>query len=57
MPSRIETLTSGRDITDAQFAVWLKEERQYLKSKESEPEEDILGMEYVDLLMKYTEAK
>ena len=57
MPLRIQTLTSGREISDTQFTDWLIKEREYLESKQSEPEADILGVEYVELLQKYAQAR
>ena len=57
MPLRIETLTSGRQISDAQFASWLEAERTYLISRQTEPETDVLGIEYVEMLNKYYEAR
>ncbi|KAF8495027.1 hypothetical protein JB92DRAFT_3084857 [Gautieria morchelliformis] len=56
MPIRIQTLTSGCQITDLHFATWLDAEREYLRSREQGPEADVLGVEYVELLMKYNEA-
>lgn len=57
MPIRIEALTSGRQISDIEFTRWLDEEQLYLKSKKSEPEADVLGIEYVELLNKYYNAR
>ena len=57
MPIRIATLLSGRPISDAQFAGWLEAKHQYLKSKQAEPQADILGVEYVELLTKYNDAQ
>jgi hypothetical protein len=57
MPVRIQTLTSGRRVPEAQFMTWLDEERKYLLSKQSEPREDILGIEYVELLNRYHDAR
>jgi Kyakuja-Dileera-Zisupton transposase len=57
MPTRIETLLSGRQVTDTQFAHWLEAERQYLNSRQSEPERDTLSLEYVELLDKYQHAR
>ncbi|KAF8573305.1 hypothetical protein K439DRAFT_1559086, partial [Ramaria rubella] len=56
MPVHISTLTSGRNILEAQYAGWLSDEHKYLESKHSEPEIDVLGVEYVGLLTKYAEA-
>ncbi|KAF8583365.1 hypothetical protein K439DRAFT_1617574 [Ramaria rubella] len=56
-PVRIETLMSGRQVLEAQFAMWLADERKYLESKKAEPESDVLGVEYVELLTKYHEAR
>ncbi|KAF8576014.1 hypothetical protein K439DRAFT_1623158 [Ramaria rubella] len=56
MPVRIESLTSGRLISNAQYSSWLSEECKYLESKKAEPESDVLGVEYVELLNKYHEA-
>lgn len=57
MPTRIAALTSGRTISDATYSAWLESERTYLKSKQSEPEADVLGVEYVELLDKYHTAR
>ena len=57
MPFRIETLTSGRQVSDAEYTAWLAEERQYLESKRTEPESDVLGVEYVELIDRYNEAR
>ena len=57
MPIRIVTLLSGRPISDAQFSGWLEAEHQYLKSKQAEPQANILGVEYVELLTKYNDAQ
>ncbi|KAF8580520.1 hypothetical protein K439DRAFT_1519701 [Ramaria rubella] len=52
----ISTLTSGWNIFEAQYAGWLADEHKYLESKHSEPESDVLGVDYVRLLTKYAEA-
>jgi len=39
------------------FARWIEEERLYLNAKKSEPEVDVLGVEYVELLNKYHAAR
>ena len=57
MPIQIETLTLGRHLSDMQFRSWLNAEREYLQSKQSEPEADVLGIEYVELLTKYNSAR
>ena len=57
MPVRIQTLTSSQQITESQFTSWLNSEHDYLRSKQLEPEVDILGMEYVELLDKYNDAR
>lgn len=57
MPIQIEALTSGHQISDIEFTRWLDEEQSYLKSKKSEPEVDVLGIEYVELLTKYYNAQ
>ncbi|KAF8575703.1 hypothetical protein K439DRAFT_1369235, partial [Ramaria rubella] len=56
MPVHIDTLTSGQNILEAQYAGWLSDEHQYLESKKLEPEIDVLGVEYVRLLTKYSKA-
>ena len=56
MPIQIETLTLGCHIFDMQFRSWLNAEQEYLQSKQSEPEADVLGIEYVELLNKYNSA-
>lgn len=57
MPVRIAALTSGRVISQAKYSEWLEAERTYLESKKSEPEADVLGVEYVELLDKYETAR
>jgi hypothetical protein len=57
MPIRIHSLISAHSVSDLKFAQWLEQEREYLSSKQSEPESDILGIEYVELLNKYNEAQ
>ncbi|KAF8580998.1 hypothetical protein K439DRAFT_1355366, partial [Ramaria rubella] len=57
MPVRIDTLTSGQNILEAQYASWLSDEHQYLESKKLESEIDVLGVEYVRLLTEYSEAR
>jgi hypothetical protein len=57
MPIRIQALTLGRETTKAQYMSWLEEERKYLLSKQSEPPKDVLGIEYVELLNKYHDAR
>lgn len=57
MPIQMAALTSGRSISDAQYARWLESERIYLESKQSEPESDVLGVEYVEMLEKYHSAR
>ena len=57
MPIQIATLLSGHPVSDAQFTGWLEAECQYLKSKQAEPQADILGVEYVELLTKYNDAQ
>ena len=57
MPIRIATLTSEQLITDVQFTQWLEDERLYLESRKSEPEADMLAMEYVQLLQKYYDTR
>ena len=57
MPIRIATLLSGGHVSDVQFAGWLEVEHRYLKSKQAEPQADILRMEYVELLTKYNDAQ
>ena len=47
----------GRQVSDVQFTRWLEEELLYLESKRSEPEVDVLGVEYVELLNKYHNAR
>ena len=49
-------LMDGCQVSDAQFTRWLEEELLYLESKRSEPEVDVLGVEYVELLNKYHNA-
>ncbi|KAF8521797.1 hypothetical protein BU17DRAFT_87722 [Hysterangium stoloniferum] len=46
-----------REIPHTQFMEWLNEEHVYLKSKASEPKEDISHIEYVELLKKYDTAR
>lgn len=53
MPTRIATLTSGREITKSNYMEWLNAECEYLQLKMTEPKADILGVEYVELLTKY----
>ncbi|KAF8515111.1 hypothetical protein BU17DRAFT_68059 [Hysterangium stoloniferum] len=50
-------LTAEREIPHTQFMEWLNEEHVYLKSKASEPKEDISCIEYVKLLQKYDTAR
>lgn len=57
MPVRIQTLTSSWQITKFQFTTWLNLEHNYLRSKQSEPDVDILGVEYIELLDKYYDAR
>ncbi|KAF8574809.1 hypothetical protein K439DRAFT_1624059 [Ramaria rubella] len=52
MPNKIKSLTSGWEVSEAQFVEWLQQECDYLNSKHSEPEVDVLGVEYVELLDK-----
>jgi len=53
IPIHIEELTSGCQISDITFARWIEQEWLYLNAKKSEPEVDVLGIEYVELLNKY----
>ncbi|KAF8530645.1 hypothetical protein JB92DRAFT_2804438 [Gautieria morchelliformis] len=57
MPVRIKALMSGRQVSEACFATWLQDERDYLESKKTEPDTDVLGVEYVELLNKYNDAR
>jgi len=57
MPIQIATLLSGHCISNVKLAGWLEEENQYLKSKQDEPQAEILGVEYVELLTKYNDAQ
>ncbi|KAF8515032.1 hypothetical protein BU17DRAFT_93915 [Hysterangium stoloniferum] len=57
MTMRQKMLTPEQVIPDTQFMKWLDEERAYLKSKASEPEKDILSIEYVTLLQAYDSAR
>ena len=57
MPIWIATLLSGHHVSNVQFTGWLEEEHQYLKSKQAEPQAEILGVEYVELLTKYNDAQ
>jgi len=54
MPVHIDTLTSGCNVPNTK---WLEDEHKYLHSKQSEPEHDVLGVEYVELLAKYNAAQ
>ena len=56
MPICIKTLNCRHHLTDAQFAGWLWSERQYIQSRQAEPEADALGVEYVEMLNKYYNA-
>ncbi|KAF8573706.1 hypothetical protein K439DRAFT_1624875 [Ramaria rubella] len=47
----------GRNVSYAQYTGWLSDEHKYLESKHSEPENDVLGVEYIKLLTKYGEAR
>ena len=53
----LRTLLSGRQISDAQYVRWLEEEREYLTSKQHEPESDIAACDYIELLQKHAEAQ
>jgi len=57
LPIQIVTLLSGCPISDAQFAGWLEAKCQYIKSKQAEPQANILKVEYVGLLTKYNDAQ
>ncbi|KAF8523630.1 hypothetical protein JB92DRAFT_3109913 [Gautieria morchelliformis] len=54
MPIRIQTLLNGIQCSDAQFASWLREEREYLDMKQTESDRDVLGIEYIELLTNST---
>ncbi|KAF8479455.1 hypothetical protein JB92DRAFT_3277834 [Gautieria morchelliformis] len=43
MPVRIKALMSGRQVSEACFATWLQDERDYLESKKTEPDTDVLA--------------
>ena len=57
MPTHIKMLMGGRQVSNMQFTRWLEEEFLYLESKRSEPEMDVLSVEYVELLNKYNTAR
>ena len=57
MPIHIQTILSGRHVSDTQFSQWLAQEHDYLCSKQSEPETDTLSIEYVELIDKYEAAQ
>ncbi|KAF8485675.1 hypothetical protein JB92DRAFT_2555527, partial [Gautieria morchelliformis] len=46
MPIQIQTLLNGIQCSDAQFASWLREEREYLDMKQTESDRDVLGVKY-----------
>jgi hypothetical protein len=50
---QINVLTSGRTVTESQFAKWLDEERMYLNSKVTESIEIQNKIIYVEFLIKY----
>ena len=56
IPTCITTLLSGRHVSDTKFVLWLEDEHKYLQSKQAEPERDLLGLKYVELLDKYEHA-
>jgi hypothetical protein len=57
IPMAIASLTRDRPVTETIYHQWLDKERQYLESKQQEPESDIIEGEYVALLMKLKLAK